>query len=104
MTSIAELQQRIQIFEISYYIAIQGISYVDCITNDAIKETIKQGISQLENLISTVKKRKLKWYGHIKRANLSTAILQFITLSKRRPRGKKDGLTMSLKALKDHSH
>lgn len=60
----------------------------------------------LEDLISTIKKRKVKWHDHIVRANnLSTAILQDTNLGKRQ-RGsdrKENHLTTLLSGLEDHS-
>lgn len=76
---------------------LQPIAYIDC-TNDEVGEIIRQEISLLEDVITTVKKSNLKWYGYLKRANdLSTDILQGKILDKnavRADRGE-NGFTMS---------
>ena len=43
-----------------------GISYRDHITNDAVRDRIRQTIGPYDNILTPVKKRKLKWFGHIK--------------------------------------
>lgn len=45
----------------------------------------KQKTNSLEDLMSTVKKRNLKWYGHVRRDNIfSNAMVYGIDLHKRR--------------------
>ena len=46
-----------------------GISYRDHITNDAVKNRIRQAIGPYDDILTTVKKRKLKWFGHLSRAS-----------------------------------
>ena len=42
-----------------------GISYRDHITNDAVRDRISQAIGSYDDILTTVKKRKLKWtFGH----------------------------------------
>ena len=54
-----------------------NIIYIDHITNEEVKRRIILEIGQYEELLSTVKKRKLKWYGHVTRASgLSKTIMQ----------------------------
>lgn len=87
---LAKRQQRTQALEMKCYWTILDISYVDCSLNDTVQDTIKQQTEPLENLISTVMKRKSKWYGHIIRANnLFPDILQDSTSGKRRDRQEK---------------
>ena len=76
-TLTAELQRRIQALEMRCYRTILGISYMDHITNEEVRNTIRHKVGHYEDLLTIVKKRKLKWYGHVTRANsLSTTILQ----------------------------
>lgn len=76
-TLTAELQRRIQALEMRCYRTILGISYMDHITNEEVRNTIRRKVGQYEDLLTIVKRRKLKWYGHVTRANsLSTTILQ----------------------------
>ena len=54
-----------------------GISYRDHITNEEVKARIGNAIGPYEDLLTTVKRRKLKWYGHITRSSgLAKTILQ----------------------------
>ena len=54
-----------------------GISYRDHITNDAIRDRIRQAIGPYDDILTTLKKRKLKWFGHVSRSSgLAKTILQ----------------------------
>ena len=53
--------------------------------SDGSHEKIQQAIGPHEDLLTIVKRRKLKWYGHASRsAGLAKAILQFIVKEGRR--------------------
>ena len=53
-----------------------GISYRDHVTNEEVRDRIRQAIRPYEDL-TTVKKWKLRWYGHITRSTgLAKMILQ----------------------------
>lgn len=96
-TLIVELQWRIHTLEMRCYETISGISYIDHITNGTVWGIIRQETGLLEDLKSTIKKRKLNLYGHVIRANkLSTAILQGTNRRKNR-------LTVSPSELEVHS-
>ena len=54
-----------------------GISPRDHVTNEEVKNSIRHAIGPYKDLISTVRKRKLRWYGHITRSSgLAKMILQ----------------------------
>ena len=54
-----------------------GISYRDHITNNAVKDRIRQAIGPYDDIVTTVRKRKLKWFGHVSRSSgLAKTILQ----------------------------
>ena len=56
---------------------ILGISYRDHLTNEEVRNTIRHAFGPYEDLITTVRKRKLRWYGHITRSTgLAKMILQ----------------------------
>ena len=75
-TLTAELQRRIQALEFRCFRKILGISYKDRVTNEHVWETIVKYIGPYEDLLATVKRRKLKWYGHVTRSDgLSKVIL-----------------------------
>ena len=46
-----------------------GISYRDHITNDAVRDRIRQAIGPYDDILTTVKKRKLKWFGYVSRSS-----------------------------------
>ena len=62
-----------------------GISYRDHVTNEEVRNTIRHAIGPYEDLITTVRKRKLRWYGHITRSTgLAKVILEGIWHGTRR--------------------
>ncbi|KAI0210308.1 Serine-protein kinase ATM [Lamellibrachia satsuma] len=87
----ADLQKRIQAMEMRCFRKILHISYKDHVTNDAVRCKIKQAIGPYDDLLTTVKKRKLKWYGHVSRSSgLAKTILQgTVRGGRRRGRQKK---------------
>ena len=68
-----------------------GISYRDHVTNEKVRNRIRQAIGPYEDLLTTVKKRKLRWYGHKTRSTgLAKMILQgTVQGGRRRGRQKK---------------
>ena len=73
----AELQRRIQAMEMRCYRKILHISYKDCATNEKVHAKIQQAIGPHEDLLTIVKRCKLKWYGHVSRSSgLAKTILQ----------------------------
>ena len=67
-TLTAELEWRIQTFEMRCYMKIFGISFRDRITNEDVRNRVRAAIGPHNDLLSIVKTRKLKWYGHVTRA------------------------------------
>ena len=56
---------------------ILRISYKDHVTNEEVCAKILQAIGPHEDLLTTVKRRKLQWYGHVSRSlGLAKTILQ----------------------------
>ena len=75
-TLTVELQRRIQAMEMRCYCKILHISYKDHVTNEKVLAKIQQAIGPHEDL-TTVKRRKLQWYGHVSRSSgLAKNILQ----------------------------
>lgn len=89
-TLTAELQ-RIQATEMRCYRKILGIHYTDHVTNEEVHKKMTDAIGPHDDLLTTVKKRKLKWYGHTSRSSgLAKTILQStVRGSRRRGRQKK---------------
>uniref|UniRef100_UPI003AF7E505 hypothetical protein n=1 Tax=Thiolapillus sp. TaxID=2017437 RepID=UPI003AF7E505 len=67
-TLTVELQRRIQAMEMRCYCKILHISYKDHVTNEKVLAKIQQAIGPHEDL-TTVKRRKLQWYGHVSRSS-----------------------------------
>ena len=61
-TLTAELQRRIQAMEMRCYRKILCISNKDHVTNEEVRVKIQQAIGLHEDLLTTVKRRKLLWY------------------------------------------
>ena len=62
--------------EMRCYRKILRISYKDQVTNEEVYAKIQQAIGLHEDL-TTVKRRKLQWYGHVSRSSgLAKTILQ----------------------------
>ena len=60
-----------------WYCKILRISYKDHVTNETVRAKIKQAIGPHKDLLTIVKRRKLKWYGHASRSlGLAKTILQ----------------------------
>ena len=76
-TLTADILKKLQATEMRCFRKLLGISYRDHITNDAVRDRIRQAIGPYDNILNSVKKRKLKWFGHVSRSSgLGKAILQ----------------------------
>ena len=76
-TLTADLEKRIQAKEMRGFRKILRISYKDHTTNEEVSRRIQQITGPYEDLLTTVKKRKLKWYGHVTRSTgLAKTVLQ----------------------------
>ena len=60
-TPTAELQRRIQATEMRFNHKILRISYKDHVTNEEVGAKIQQAIGPHEDLLTMIKRRKLKW-------------------------------------------
>ena len=76
-TMTAELQKRIDAFEMRCYRRILGISYKDRVSNQNIRTQITNHIGPHDDLFTTVKKRKLKFFGNtLLHESLAKTIIQ----------------------------
>ena len=76
-TLTADILKKLQATEMRCFRKLLGISYRDHITNDAVRDRIRQAIAPCDDILTTVKKRKLKWFGHVSRSSgLAKTILQ----------------------------
>ena len=63
--------------EMRCYRKILRISYTDRFTNKEVFAKIQQAIEPHEDPLTTVKRRRLQWYGHVSRSSgLAKTILQ----------------------------
>ena len=51
--------------EMRCYRKILRTSYKDRVTNEEVRAKVQQAIGPHEDLLTIVKRRKLKWYGHV---------------------------------------
>ena len=84
-TLTAELEKRMQAFEMRCYRRLLNISYKDHITNEEVLRKIQAAIGEYDELLTLVKKRKLRWFGHVSRSSgLAKTILQGTVKGKRK--------------------
>ena len=74
-----------QAFEARCYQIVQNILYKDHVTNEEIARKIQAAIGEYNELLTLVKKQKLRWFGHVSRSSgLAKMILQGTVKGKRR--------------------
>ena len=90
-TLTAEIERGIQALEIRCYRRLLNIFYKDHVTNEEVRNRIQNAIGVHDDLLTMVKKRKLRWYGHIARSSgMAKTILQgTVKGARRRGRQKK---------------
>ena len=73
------------------YRRLLNLSYKDQVTNEEVRNRIQNAIGVHDDLLTMVKKRKLRWYGHISRSSgMAKTILQgTVKGARRRGRQKK---------------
>ena len=83
--------KKLQASEMRCFRKLLGISYRDNITDDAVRDRIRQAVGPYGDILTMVKKRKLKSFGHVSRsAGLAKTILQgAVQGGRRRGRQKK---------------
>ena len=86
-TQTGELEKRTQAFEMRCYGRLLNISYKDHVTNEEVRRMIQTAIGEYDELLTPVKKRKLRWFGHVSRSSgLAKTILQGTVKGKRKKR------------------
>ena len=68
-TLTAELEKRMQAFEMRCYRMLLIISYKDHVTYEEVRRKIQAAIGENVQLLALVKKRKLRWFGHVSRSS-----------------------------------
>ncbi|MEW8548160.1 MAG: hypothetical protein AB2693_32050 [Candidatus Thiodiazotropha sp.] len=76
---------RTQAFEMISYRRLLNISYKDHINNEEVRRKIQAAIGKYDELLTMIKKRKLRWFGHVSRSSgLAKTVLQGTVNGKRR--------------------
>ena len=89
-TLTADLEKRTQASEMRCYRRLLNISYKDHATNKEARRKIQAAIGEYDKLLTLVKKRKLRWFGHVSRSSgLAKTILEGTVKGKKRCRQKK---------------
>ena len=84
---VQELEKRMQAFEMRCYWRLLNILYKDHVTNETVHRKSQPAIGEYYELLTLVKKRKLRWFGHISRSSgLAKTILQGTLKGKRNKR------------------
>ena len=84
-TLTAELQRRIQAMERRCYCKILHILFKEHVSNEEVCSKIQQAIGPHEDLLAIIKRRKLKWHGHVFRSSgLAKSVLQGTVKGRRR--------------------
>ena len=78
-TLTAEIERRIQSFEMRCYRRLLNISCKDHVTNEEVRNRIQNAIGVHDDLLTMVKKRKLRRYSHISRVFMT---FRYILLAK----------------------
>ena len=58
-----------QALEMRCYRRLLNISYKDHVTNEEVRRKIQAAIGEYDELLTLVKKRKLRWFGHVSRSS-----------------------------------
>ena len=94
-TLTAELEKRTQAFEMRCYRMLLNISYKDHVTNEEVCRKIQAAIGKYDELLTLVKKRKLRWFGHVSRSSgLAKTILQGTLKGKKEADRRRGGKTI----------
>ena len=87
-TLTAELEKKTQATEMRCFRTLLGIFYRDHVTNEEVGNRVRQAIRPYEGLLTTVKKRKLRWYGHKTRSTWLAKMIPQGTVQGGRRRGR----------------
>ena len=94
----AELEKNTQTFQMRCYRRLLNISYKDNVTNEEVRRKIQAAIGENIELLTLVKKRKLRWFGHVSRSSgLAKKILQGTVKGQRKRGRQKNGWKDNIK-------
>ena len=93
-TLTAESEKRVQALEMRCFRRLLGISYKHHITNEKVRNQIKQASGPYKDLLSTIKWCKLIWFGHvIREGGLAKTVLQRTVRGGRQKKRWEDNIT-----------
>ena len=84
----AELQIRIQTMKMRCYREILRTPHKDNVTNEEVWAKIQQAIRLHEDLLTIIKRRKLRWYGHVSHSSGLAKIILRSTVKGGRRQGR----------------
>ena len=87
-TLTAEVEKRTQGFEMRCYRRLLNISCKDHVTSEEVRRKIQAAIGKYDELLILVKKRKLRWFGHVSRSSYVANTILFGTVKGKRKRGR----------------
>ena len=67
-TLTADILRKLQATEMRCFRKLLDISYRDHITNDGVRDRMRQAIAPYDDVLTMLKKRKLKWCGYVLRS------------------------------------
>ena len=68
-TLTAELEKRTKAFEMRRFRRLLNSLYQEHVTNEEVRRKIQAAIAEYDQLLTLVKKRKLRWFGHVSRSS-----------------------------------
>jgi len=72
-----EMEKKIEAFELRCFRKVLNVSHKEHQTNVSIRAEMEAAIGKHEHLLSTIRRRKMRWFGHINRSHsLADTILQ----------------------------
>ena len=84
-TLTAEIEKRTQAFEMRCYRRLLNISYKNHVTSEEARRKIQAAIGEYNELLTLVKKQKLRWFGYVSMSSgLERTILQGTVKGKRK--------------------
>ena len=75
-------------FEMRCYQRLLNISYKDHVTNEEVRRKIQAAIGEYDELLTLIKKRKLRWFGHVSMSSGLAKIILQGTVKGKRKRGR----------------
>ena len=68
-TLTAKSEKRTQAFEMRFYRTLLTISYKNHVTNEEVRRNIQTAIRDYDELLTLIKKRRLKWFSYVQRSS-----------------------------------